>query len=329
MPETARAGGANTLWQSASLQQYLAGELHLLELLATDTPLNTLLETYTRSYESSFPGVLCSILLLDPDGIHLRHSAAPSLPATYSQAIDGAAIGPSAGSCGTAAFTRQTVIVSDIATDPLWQDYRELALAHGLQACWSVPILSTKGQVVGTFANYYRAPCAPDEHGLLAIQHSAYLLGLFIEHHRLAQTLASQQEALRESEARYRTLVEWSPKAVAVHRNGVILYVNAATVALLGAQSADDLLGRHIADLLHPDDLQVGLERARIAGETGVSAPTREEKLLRLDGSTVTVEIQSAAITYDGAPAVYVVAHDLSQRRADEETIHHLRFTMP
>ncbi|MDD2925172.1 EAL domain-containing protein [Rhodoferax sp.] len=326
MPESARAGGANAIWHSASLQQYLAGELHLLELLATDTPLNTLLETYTRSYEASFPGVLCSVLLLDPDGIHLRHTAAPSLPAAYSQAIDGVAVGPSVGSCGTAAFTRQAVIVSDIATDPLWQGYREPALTHGLRACWSVPILSTKGQVVGTFANYYRQPRSPDQQGMLAIQHSAYLLGLFIEHHRLAQTLATQQEALRESEARYRTLVEWSPKAVAVHRHGVILYVNAATVTMLGARSADELLGRHIADFLHPDDLQIGLERARIATETGVNAPAREEKLLRLDGSTVTVEIQSAAIVYDGAPAVYVVAHDLSQRRADEETIHHLAF---
>jgi len=303
-----------------------SSELHLLEMLAKQTPLPDLLEAYAHSFESIFPGVICSVLLMDADGVHLRHGAAPSLPQAYCKAIDGVAIGASVGSCGTAAFTKQAVIARDIAHDPLWQDYKDLALAHGLRACWSIPILSTQGAVLGTFANYHLQPRSPQPLELQAIQRSAYLLGLVIEHHQISKSLVEQEAALRESEARYRTLVEWSPEAVAVHRAGIILYVNPACLNLLRAQCPTDLIGKHIADILHPDFHEIGLARAQQAMALGIDAPMIEEKLLRLDGTVVDVEIQSAAIVYDGAPAVYVVAHDLSKRLEDQETIHHLAF---
>ncbi|MBB1075393.1 GGDEF domain-containing protein [Rhodoferax sp. 4810] len=142
----------------------------------------------------------------------------------------------------------------------------------------------------------------------------------------LLELLASQQAALRESESRYRTLVEWAPQAVAVHRNGKLLYVNPAAVALLHGRTASDIVGKHVGDFLHPDDRQVALERAQMAMVQGSSLLLREEKLRRLDGSTVLVEIQSMSIQYDGEPAVYVVAHDLSKRQEDEKTIHYLAF---
>ncbi len=110
-------------------------------------------------------GVLASVLLLDDDGVHLRHGAAPSLPAFYNAAIDGVAIGPAVGSCGTAAYRREQVIVADIETDPLWDDFRALALQAGLRSCWSTPITTTDGRVLGTFAMYYpsaRRPTAVD-----------------------------------------------------------------------------------------------------------------------------------------------------------------------
>jgi diguanylate cyclase (GGDEF)-like protein/PAS domain S-box-containing protein len=309
-----------------SLQQMLAGELRLLELMATGAPLAEVLDAFTRSFESIFPGALCSVLLMDASGSRMHPAAAPSLPRAFCDAIDGALIGPAVGSCGTAAFIRRTVIVTDIANDPLWADYRHLALAHGLRACWSTPILSTKGELLGTFANYHLQTRAPSAAEMLAIQRSAYLLGLFVERHRFAQDLSTQQAALRESETRYRTLVEWAPQAVAVHRNGEILYVNAATVELLRGQSVDDILGKNIADFVHPEDHQVAYERARAAMAPGTRLPPQHERLVRLDGSLAPVEIQSTSILYDGAPAVYVVAHDLSQRVEDEKTIHHLAF---
>ncbi|HEY8904912.1 MAG TPA: EAL domain-containing protein [Rhodoferax sp.] len=307
-------------------QQMLAGELQLLELLATGAPLAQLLEAFVRSFETSFPEIICSVLLLDPDGRHLRHGAAPSLPQAYCKAIDGIEIGPTVGSCGTAAFTRQTVIAADIATSPLWHDYTQLALSHGLRACWSTPIFSAQGQVLGTFANYRTHPSGPSTQELIAIQRSAYLLGLFIEHHQFAQHLATQRESLRDSEARYRTLVEWAPQAVAVHRNGRMIYVNTAAVQLLRGQVASDIVGKQISDFLHPDDKQMAQERALQAMVQGSSLQMQEERLVRLDGSVVLVEIQSRSIQYDGAPAVYVVANDLSQRQEDEKTIHYLAF---
>ncbi|MDB4977134.1 MAG: domain S-box protein, partial [Myxococcaceae bacterium] len=106
-------------------------------------------------------GLVASILLLDADGVHLRHGAAPSLAEAYCQAIDGIVIGPGVGSCGTAAFTRQIAVAADIATDPAWTDFRELALRHDLRACWSTPILSSAGGVLGTFALYHHRPAVP------------------------------------------------------------------------------------------------------------------------------------------------------------------------
>ncbi|HEX6046461.1 MAG TPA: GAF domain-containing protein, partial [Pyrinomonadaceae bacterium] len=112
--------------------------------------------------ESQAPDMVCSILLLSDDGNHVRHAVAPSLPESYVKVIDGSPIGPKHGSCGTAMFRGKPVCVSDILTDPLWDDYREHGIAIGMRACWSTPILSSKGKVLGSFAMYYREPRSPD-----------------------------------------------------------------------------------------------------------------------------------------------------------------------
>lgn len=126
------------------------------ELLASGAPLHETLDELLRLVESLSPaGMLASILLLDEDGRHLRHGGAPSLPAAYNAAIDGIEIGPEVGSCGTAAFHDRTVVVYDIANNHLWANFRDLALQHGLRACWSTPIHGADGKVLGTFANYY------------------------------------------------------------------------------------------------------------------------------------------------------------------------------
>src|SRR6266851_3125771 len=139
----------------------LAGEKRLLEMIAKGNPLSMILDALCRLVEELSKGSLSSILLLDPDGTRLWHGAAPSLPKSYIDAIDGSAIGPAAGSCGTAAYRKAPVIVSDIAQDPLWADYRDLALPHGLRACWSTPVLALDGRVLGTFAIYSREPGSP------------------------------------------------------------------------------------------------------------------------------------------------------------------------
>ena len=150
-------------------EMLLAGEKRLLEMIARSDSRALILDALCRLVEELASGSQCSILLLDPNTNRLRHGAAPSLPIKYTEAIDGSAIGPTVGSCGTAAFRAEPVIVSDIATDPLWADYRDLALAHSLRACWSTPILSSEGKVLGTFAIYYREPRRPSaqEHNLM------------------------------------------------------------------------------------------------------------------------------------------------------------------
>jgi GAF domain-containing protein len=131
--------------------------------------LGLILSRYLLSVEAEADSyILTSILLLD--GTHLRHGAAPTLPAAYCAAIDGAEIGPCAGSCGTAAFRGAPVYVTDIATDPLWADYRHLALPHGLRACWSTPIFDDDHSVIGTFAIYHLAAGNPTDEEIDAIR---------------------------------------------------------------------------------------------------------------------------------------------------------------
>jgi GAF domain-containing protein len=129
--------------------------------VAAGDNLRTILTRYLLAVEDAADTeLLTSILLLDEDGLHLNHAAAPRLPKAYCDAIDGTEIGPSAGSCGTAAFVGHPIYVVDIDTDPLWANYRELALAHGLRACWSTPILDGH-TILGTFAIYHRTPRSP------------------------------------------------------------------------------------------------------------------------------------------------------------------------
>jgi len=136
-------------------------EKKVFETIAGNAPLYKILELICREVEALTGGMLCSFLILDESGKRLRHGAAPSLPEEYMRAIDGSEIGPAAGSCGTSAYTKAPVIVTDIETDPLWDDYRDLALRHSLRACWSIPIISSEDKVLGTFAMYYKEPRSP------------------------------------------------------------------------------------------------------------------------------------------------------------------------
>ena len=142
----------------------LAEQNHILEMIAKGEPLQAVLSTIAQLIEGQIPHCLSSFLLLDKNGATLRHGAAPSLPEPYNQAIDGMTIGPYAGSCGTAAYWGEAVIVEDIETHQLWADFRDLALSYGLRACWSRPICSTQGKVLGTIAIYYREPHTPNRY---------------------------------------------------------------------------------------------------------------------------------------------------------------------
>jgi signal transduction histidine kinase/PAS domain-containing protein len=145
----------------------------------------------------SIHGMRTSVLILDEDGGRLLHGAAPSLPAAYNEAIDGMLIGEGAGSCGTAAVRGTPVYVDDIATDPLWIDFRELATSHGLAACWSTPIRGLGDRLLGTFAIYYDTPRRPTDGDLEAIASVTHVAALAIERHRTEEELRRRREELR------------------------------------------------------------------------------------------------------------------------------------
>ncbi|HTB83413.1 MAG TPA: GAF domain-containing sensor histidine kinase, partial [Candidatus Sulfotelmatobacter sp.] len=179
-----------------------AAQMQVLEMIARGEPMAKTLDTLLRLVESQSPSMVCSILLLDPDGVHVRHGAAPSLPPEYMRAIDDQPIGPKAGSCGTAMFRRQSVFVSDIANDPLWEEYREFALPHNLRACWSTPIIDSQRRVLGSFAIYYRHPGLPDEYHIQLIAMATHTAAVCLGKQR-AET--DREEAIaREHQSRIR-----------------------------------------------------------------------------------------------------------------------------
>jgi signal transduction histidine kinase len=173
------------------------GESRILEMIARDARLEEILEKLVLVVEAQFTDLLCSVLLLDEDGQHVRHGAAPSLPASYNKAIDGICIGPKAGSCGTAMYRREPVVVTDILQDPLWEPYRSVAEPYGLRACWSTPILSHSGKALGSFAMYYREPRSPNPSETSALEMANHLAGIAIER-KLAR---GERERLRQAQA--------------------------------------------------------------------------------------------------------------------------------
>jgi PAS domain S-box-containing protein len=179
------------------------GESRIFEMIARDAPLEEILVKLVRVVEAQFAGLLCSVLLLDEDGQHARHGAAPSLPEPYTKGIDGLPIGPKAGSCGTAMYRREPVVVTDILEDPLWEPYRAVAEPYGLRACWSTPILAHSGKVLGSFAMYYREPRSPNPAETRALEMATHLAGIAIErkltHEQLQRSEAYLAEAQRLS----------------------------------------------------------------------------------------------------------------------------------
>lgn len=159
--ETQKLPAIKTAPQDDS-EEFRAQQEEVRQMIAANAPLIEILTKLVLMIEGQTPDMVASILLLSDDGNHVRHAVAPSLPESYVKVIDGSPIGPKHGSCGTAMFRGTPVSVSDILTDPLWDDYREYGIAIGMRACWSTPIMSSKGKVLGSFAMYYREPRSPD-----------------------------------------------------------------------------------------------------------------------------------------------------------------------
>ncbi len=293
----------------------------VLAMIIAQNPLDCVLEVLCVEIERHEPGLLCSILLLEPDGQSLRSVAAPSLPEEYSRAMDGVKIGPSAGSCGTAIYRKQPVVVPDIATDPLWVDHRRLALSHGLRACWSTPILSRDGTPLGSFAAYYREQRTPDAQLLQVIAHATHLAALAIER-------ARDKSELRAAEDRYRTLVESLPAITYIAElgaDGPWHYVSPQIQSILGFSSAQWLLdARNWMNQIHPEDREIALAAEREFQITRKLLKA-EYRMRAADGRILwfrdeAVLLQAAEA---GKPLMHGVMYDITEHKRLEEQLRH------
>lgn len=307
-------GAAYDITEINNVQVLREGHNRVLQQLASGASLGVVLHSLAEMIEQVANGMLCSILLLDEDGQHLRHGTAPSLPDEYNQQVDGLKIGPTVGSCGTAAFKKCPVIVTDTQQDPLWEPFRELAGKFGLRACWSQPILNGNGNVLGTFAMYYDQPRGPTKDELKLITGAANLAGTAIQRRR-------EEQALADSEFRFRQLadnidvaffvmaVDWSE----------MFYCSPAFDKIWGI-SRETIYKNpmSLVDRVHPEDRAYLTDRIRqrVRGELQGQAET-EYRILRPDGSERWVRAKVGPIK-DEDGKIYRLAgtiEDITDRR--------------
>ncbi len=293
----------------------LAGQSFVLELLAKGAGLETVLTELVRTIERCSPGMLCSVLLYDSVTKCLRQGAAPSLPAEYNAAVDGISIGPAVGSCGTAAFNRKRVVVEDIANDFLWVDFRAIALEHNLKACWSQPVLSSAGEVLGTFAMYYDSPRGPTEEETELIERAAYLAGIAIERTR-------SDDAVRENEERFRQLAE-SVRLIPWEANPETFrftYVGPQAVEILGypveAWYEEGFWVSHI----HAADREWAVDFCRHQSRAEVHHDF-EYRMMAADGRTVWLHDVVRVSRRDDQSVLRGFMIDVSDRKSAEESL--------
>ena len=227
---------------------FLFDQSRVLEMIGANASLSEILTSLVLLMEGQADGLRCSILLLNRDGKHVRHGAAPNLPEAYVKAVDGAPIGPRNGSCGTAMYLRKQVVVKDVMTDPLWADYRKLAEICGLRACWSTPILSPHGDVLGSFAMYREETRGPQPEELRLTQIATHIAGIAIDRQRA-------QETLREREARISLAAESADLAFwVIYPEQNTAWMSDKGRAIYGFDSQLPLNRDLICGRVHPDE---------------------------------------------------------------------------
>jgi PAS domain S-box-containing protein len=309
--------GTNTdITERKRAAAFAAHQATLLEQIARGKPLPEVLAGIAALVEEELPGTFASVLLLDREGRRLHLGAAPSLPEAYSAAIDGVLIGPAVGSCGTAAFTRRSVRVDDIATHPLWSAFRDLALAHGLRACWSEPIFSAAARgtpaanVLGTFDVYGRTPGEPGPRYAEVIERAELLASIAIES---ARTARGQQEVAEQ----FRPVFESVPVGLlTADAHGRVVMANQRCLEAFG-YTRDELLGLSVESLVPPPlrgghaALREGYSAAPVPWPMGEG---RELYAQRKDGSLFPVEIGLVPLAIGGERLILAAVTDITKR---------------
>jgi PAS domain S-box-containing protein len=301
----------------------LAGEKQLLEMIAKGEPLPRTLEALCRLMEQESSNSVCSILWVDEDGKRLRHGVAPNLPASYTSVIDGWPLGPDEGPCAVAAFRGETVVMEDFLTAPLPEAYRDLAVAHGLRACWSVPVVSLDRRVLGTFAVYYREPRRPTPQEFNVLEQFRNLASIAIERTQVETALRRSQAYLAEAQRLSLTgSFSWRPAT------GAITW-SAETYRILGLDPAIRPTLELLRTRIHPGDLglfEQTVERAlRNARDFAL-----EHRLLLPDGSVKHLQILAHRSSSDPDDPVEFVGAvmDVTERKRSEEALDRVRLEL-
>lgn len=314
------------------LSSLLEAQQRVIEKIALGAPLQESLTTICELIESIIgsPNAKSSILILD--GHQLRHGAAPSLPEAYCDLIDGVTIGPCVGSCGTAAYTKQQTIVSDIEHDPLWADYKTLALEHELKACWSTPIISSKKEVLGSFAIYYTHVKKPSRLHLDLIERFTHLSSLAIEKDQSSLREKALTTQLLLSNEKLQALTSVMPDiGMVIDENGLYVDIYGSEVQLLLTEPAG-LIGQYISDILPPKNAQI------IMSMIDKTLSSNEVQVFEYN-----LAVQKGARIFEGRTAVInnylpnlpdkkhilLVARDITERKIAEKQIKQLAFFDP
>jgi PAS domain S-box-containing protein len=306
--------GTNTdIEDRTRAEAFLAGEKRLLETIAKGTSLSITLDALCRFVEEGLPGSLCSILLMDQNGGRLHHGAAPSLPESYTSAVNGWPL--SGGPCGMAAALCEQVIAADIASDDRWQEYKALAAAHGLRACWSTPIVSSDGKVLGTFAMLSREPGSPTPRHLSTIEQVTHIASIAIERKRADEELQKQKAHLNE-------LFDLAPDAIVLTdlSHPQIIRVNKEFTRMFG-YTADEAVGRRLRHLITPE----GLRPAGLAEDPDLLAGRKVERQVvrqRKDGTRFHAQVTAARVQLQNEePAAYLIYRDITERKEAEDRL--------
>lgn len=308
---------------SGQLVKLALGQLRILEMIALGAPLQETLTELLRFLEGDTPDMLCSVLLVD--GQRLHHCAAPSLPPEYCRIIDGALIGPQAGSCGTAAFRRERVVVTDIETDPLWEPYRDVARPFGLRACWSTPIMDKEGRMLGTFAMYFKRPASPSP------LHQR-LTDIALRVASIAISRTRQEAEQHESEERYRLLNLATNDAMWDWdlRTGQ-LWWNEAVELLFGY--AKEEVSSELdwwAERVHPEDRERVEHTLHEVAQRG-DHWSADYRFLRKDGTYADVQDRGYVLRDAAKTPIRMIGsmQDITERKRSETRIRALAFCEP
>ncbi|WP_162256881.1 sensor domain-containing protein [Noviherbaspirillum sp. Root189] len=302
-------------------EAFTNAQMRIMERIAAGAPLDEILVAVIDVAQSQDARTRASVLLLDAKTRRLHHGAAPKLPQEFIDAINGVEIGPVVGSCGTAAYLGQPVIVADISSDPLWVNYRDLALRSALRACWSMPIIGSTGQVYGTFAVYSDAPRSPELAEMELLKACSYMVSVVIEREQALATL-------KENEQRFREQASLLDKA-----QDAIFVVNMDEKIIFWNKSAERLYGRTKEEALGKSEQELCCENSpmfnAVVNEVLKSGEWRGELTVRRkNGTCFVVEGRSTLVRDDNddPQSILSIHTDITDRKAAQREIHTLAF---